>query len=180
MRIACTPLLVYLAYLQWTQWFFLTLCALIISDYLDGWFARTYNNTSELGAQLDSVGDILSSYALLGGIWFLWPEKIIAEKYFLTTAVLSYLIPFVFHSIKFKTMPSFHTTLAKLTTMLALPVLGLWIFLDFDIAIKLYCLVVLLVSIEYSIITSLLDQRKTDVVSAVHLIRQLQLQKQAD
>jgi CDP-diacylglycerol--glycerol-3-phosphate 3-phosphatidyltransferase len=62
LRIALIPVLLLLCYLPWEQgrtsaaWVFL---AAALTDWLDGWIARRWNQTSAFGAFLDPVADKL-------------------------------------------------------------------------------------------------------------------------
>ncbi len=62
LRIALIPVLVLLCYIPWTHgrtmaaWVFL---AAALTDWLDGWIARRWNQTSAFGAFLDPVADKL-------------------------------------------------------------------------------------------------------------------------
>ncbi len=68
LRIALIPLIVLLFYLDrpWSNWiaafFFITAC---ITDYLDGYFARTLKQTTRFGIFLDPVADKLLVAATL-------------------------------------------------------------------------------------------------------------------
>jgi cardiolipin synthase (CMP-forming) len=47
------------------------LLACLVSDFLDGWVARTFHLTSQFGAALDSIADVLTlSLAAVGMVVF--------------------------------------------------------------------------------------------------------------
>lgn len=56
-RLALVPVLVALAYFGEAQAFLAVLAVSLLSDAFDGYIARKLNQTTELGARLDSWGD---------------------------------------------------------------------------------------------------------------------------
>ena len=59
-RLALLPVMIALFFLpfSWAAWTCLGLYALgSISDFLDGWIARRYNQHSEFGAMMDPISD---------------------------------------------------------------------------------------------------------------------------
>lgn len=86
------------------------------SDVLDGWIARKYKLTSELGARLDSIADMMFYFVMLlkmipylleimpGGFW-------VAINSVVVVRAISYIVA----AIKYKKFASLHTYLNKLT-----------------------------------------------------------------
>lgn len=114
LRIAGT---VWLLFMEPLSKLFLVIYALTgISDILDGAIARKYGTTSELGAKLDSIADLLFYTLILIRImpvmWVTLPKKI----WFLVGAVLvvrgfSYLTA----ALKYHRFSSMHTYMNKFT-----------------------------------------------------------------
>lgn len=87
-----------------------------ISDVLDGWIARKTKNTSEFGAKLDSVSDLLFYAVMLIRIfpelWKRLPVKIwIAVGGILLLRLVSYL----YVAVRFHRFASLHTYWNKVT-----------------------------------------------------------------
>lgn len=91
-----------------------SLCGL--SDILDGWVARATHSTSELGAKLDSVADLLY-YAVMFSRVFpdLWEELPVQLWYVAGVVVALRIISYSFVAIKFHRFASLHTYMNKLS-----------------------------------------------------------------
>ena len=87
-----------------------------ISDVLDGYIARKTNQTSEFGAKLDSIADILF-YAVM--VFKIFPMLLSKLPFGFWCAVVGVLVVRIFAYIvaafKFKCFASLHTYLNKLT-----------------------------------------------------------------
>lgn len=80
-RLLIGPALRYLAWTGNTALFFLFFVTSLLSDVADGYLARKLNQVSELGAQLDSWGDLAIYVTAPIGVWWLWPERIQPEAW---------------------------------------------------------------------------------------------------
>ena len=169
LRILCSFVMVYVANLGVYSWFYTCLAIVVISDILDGWSARYFKNSSEFGARLDSVADIIAVYGLAFCVYCLWPDKFLAQKQYMYLALIAYIFPVFIHYIKFGNIPSFHTVMAKIAAIFTLPVLLIWVLLDIEFIVPIYCVYIVLVSLEYTLITLWLQERKTDITSFLHL-----------
>jgi cardiolipin synthase (CMP-forming) len=103
-----------------------------ITDYLDGWWARTYNQGSDFGRMLDPIVDkvliaalfiVLAANQTIHGMWLACPIIILARE-FLVAGLREYLGP------RGITVPV--TTLAKWKTTAQMAAIGLLI-LPFDL-----------------------------------------------
>ena len=113
-RILGTLVLLFLPPVSLLFFVIYSLCG--FSDILDGWVARKTNSTSEFGAKLDSIADLLF-YALviiklLPVLWRLLPAWI---WYIVGGVVLLRMISYVTAALKFHRFASLHTRLNKLT-----------------------------------------------------------------
>ena len=88
-RLALVPVLVALAYFGEAQAFLAVLAVSLLSDAFDGYIARKLNQTTELGARLDSWGDVLTYGAMILGLYWVWPEVFDAQVWFLVAALRS-------------------------------------------------------------------------------------------
>lgn len=76
-RIAAAAVLIWLATSDARSWFIGLLLAAGLSDVLDGWLARRFGWTSELGSRLDSAADIALVLAVIFGIWVFHPQVLL-------------------------------------------------------------------------------------------------------
>ena len=136
-RIAGTVVLLFLTPLTGAFFILYTLCG--FSDILDGWIARKTNATSEFGAKLDSIADLLF-YALviiklLPVLWRILPVWI---WYVVGGVVLVRLAAYLTAALKFHRFASLHTRMNKIT---GAAVFLLPYFLVFPCAV-VYCFIV--------------------------------------
>ena len=120
-RLALVPVLVALAYFGEAQAFLAVLAVSLLSDAFDGYIARKLNQTTELGARLDSWGDVLTYGAMILGLYWVWPEMFDAQVWFLVSATLSFVVPVLAALMKFGVYPSYHTLAAKTAAVLMAP-----------------------------------------------------------
>ena len=141
LRIAGTIGLLFTAPLSAIFFVVYTLCG--FTDILDGWIARATHSTSELGARLDSIADILfyavSIIKLLPTLWKLLPTWI---WYVVGGILLLRIVSYVTVAVKFRRFSSVHTRLNKVN---GAAVFLLPYFLTPSCAVT-YCIIVCLVS----------------------------------
>ena len=96
--------------------FFLIYIICGASDVLDGWLARKMSATSELGARIDSVADILF-YAVMLVKFFpiLWECLPVTIWYLVGVILLVRLFSYAVAAGKYKRFASLHTYMNKLT-----------------------------------------------------------------
>lgn len=91
-----------------------TLCG--ISDVLDGTIARATGNTSEFGAKLDSIADILFYTVMLVKILPLLVDALPGWIWYVVAAVIAVrIMAYVVAAFKYRKFASLHTYLNKLT-----------------------------------------------------------------
>ena len=95
-RIIAAPFLLLVAWLEMPTLFFILFGLMLLSDALDGIIARMLNQTSELGARLDSYGDILTYLTTPLAAWWLWPDLIKSEMNYIVAEIIIYILPAVF------------------------------------------------------------------------------------
>lgn len=167
-RIIAAPFLLLAGWLEMPTLFFILFGSMLLSDALDGIIARMLDQTSELGARLDSYGDILTYLSTPIAVWWLWPDLVKEELYYIIAAIIIYIMPAVFALIKFGKLASYHTWITKFSAVLmaagAIMLLGFDDNLLFHIAI--YFLVIEM--IENIAITLILSEQKNDIHSIWH------------
>jgi len=113
LRLLLAPVLLALAWNGQAKFFFYLLLGSLLTDALDGWIARKLNQTSELGARLDSWADMLTFLSLPFAGWWLRPDIVRQESVYLSVGIGFYLLAPACGWLKFRRLPSYHTWLAK-------------------------------------------------------------------
>ncbi len=142
------PVLFVFVHMEMNTAFLIGYILLGLTDYFDGKIARKYNMTSEIGASIDSVADVL--YYLASG-------------YFLFALYKSYLIPniipfiillvvvaitFTYSGFKFKKVNLLHTILQKACGLSVFSLLILSHFFDTTIFILIVIIVYIIAFLE--------------------------------
>ena len=109
LRLALVPVLIIAVCLKETNLFLLLLAISLLSDMLDGYFARKLQQVTEFGARLDSWADMATYAMMIIGIFYIWPVIFVEQLYFLIAATLSYVLPVVIALARFGSFPSYHT-----------------------------------------------------------------------
>ena len=87
-----------------------------ISDVLDGWIARRYHVTSELGTKLDTIADFAFYTVMLLKILPLLKELLPREIWlFVSVIILVRIISYSLAAVKYHRLSTLHTYLNKLT-----------------------------------------------------------------
>ncbi len=106
-------------FLLWSAWhgnritFLVLLAGVFLSDALDGFVARITNQITELGAILDSWADVITYLTIALSAWWLWPEVVKREKFYVLLIVASSLLPALIGMMKFGSFTSYHTLTVK-------------------------------------------------------------------
>ena len=112
-RLLLFPVLIYLAHQQKPLAFILVVIFVEFTDLLDGFLARLLNQTSELGAMLDSIGDFFVYTSYVIGAWLLWPDIVIEHRVVVIVISLSIVAPVLVGLIKYRELTSYHTWSTK-------------------------------------------------------------------
>ena len=114
LRIVATLLLLFLSLR--TIWFYVIYTISGLTDILDGWIARRTGTSSDFGARLDSVADLLFyGVVLFRFIPFLW--EALPMKIWIPVAVIVIvrIASYATAAVKYHRFASLHTWLNKLT-----------------------------------------------------------------
>lgn len=171
-RIIAAPFLLLTGWFENELLFFVLFALMLISDALDGIIARMLNQTSELGARLDSYGDILTYLTTPIAAWWLWPELIRSELNYIIAGIIIYVLPAFFSLLKFGSLASYHTWITKASAVLMSA--GVVVLLGFKhnflFHIAIYFLVIEM--LENIVITFILPEQKTDIHSIWHALKE--------
>ena len=118
LRLVLVPFLFLLAWIGEPNLFLILLCCSLLSDFADGYIARKLDQATELGAILDSWGDFVTYLSVPVCAWWLWPDIIRREVFFVITLVVSLTVPILLGFLKFGRLASYHTWGAKLSAVL--------------------------------------------------------------
>jgi len=171
LRIALVPVLVWLAWSQHPTLFLFAFAFSLATDLADGFFARRLHAGSELGARLDSWGD-LATYAVFPlCAWWLFRAQVTDQLLFVVAALVAFAAPTLVGLAKFRRITSYHTWLAK-AVAIAMGV-GLILYLGFDLPRVFQGAVLFLMveSIEEIAITAVLPQWRANVPSIFAALR---------
>jgi len=172
LRLGLVPVLVGLALAGLGDVFLLILVISLVSDVLDGYLARKLNQTSELGAKLDSWGDVLTYASMILGLYLIWPAIFSEQAAYLFAAMLSFTVPVALALRKFGAYPSYHTWGAKAAAVLIAPAYYVLILYAADDFFRLVIMFHVLVAVEEMAITLMLKQQRTNVGSVLSLARE--------
>jgi CDP-diacylglycerol--glycerol-3-phosphate 3-phosphatidyltransferase len=150
-------------------WVGVLVMMLVMTEWLDGFLARSLQAESVLGARLDTVADVTFCFSLLVAITLFYPTLIRHEATWIAVAAGSYLLSWLASWIKFRRLPSYHTWAAK----------GVWLVMSAGILcllmewtpwpfrIAMTCVV--LANLEAILITVVLNQCQVNVASIWHV-----------
>lgn len=168
-RILLAPVLLIVAWYGY-HWLFLGLWLFsYFTDVLDGFIARRFGLSSELGAKLDTAADFAIYSASPLAIWWLWPDLMRQEWPFFLAIMLSILLPPVIGFIKFQRMTSYHTLLVKLSIILVVFSLVYWFLGGSPWPFRLVTAVAIIAALEQIAITLMLPEPDVDVRSVITL-----------
>jgi CDP-diacylglycerol--glycerol-3-phosphate 3-phosphatidyltransferase len=173
LRLVLAPVLLVLAWRGAVTAFLVALSVSLLSDLCDGWFARRYDQATQLGTLLDSWGD-LATYAIVPlCAWWLWPELIRREAWYVGAIVCAYAFPIVLGYLKYGRLTSYHTWGAKLSAVL-MGASALVLFAGGPaLPFRISSWVLVLAELEEIAITTLLPEWRTNVRSILHARRLL-------
>lgn len=171
LRLALVPVLAVAACLNEAKLFLLLLGISLLSDMLDGYFARKLHQVTEFGARLDSWADMATYAMMILGLNLIWPVIFEQQLIYLIAATLSYILPVIVALIRFSSFPSYHTWGAKLAAVLIAPAFYLLILYDEQAFFRLVIMFHVVVAVEEIAITYMLKQPRTNVASILSILR---------
>ncbi len=176
-RLVLVPVLLYLAYYGHGDAFLILLAGSLLTDGLDGYLARRWNQTSELGARLDSWGDLFTYMAMLLGLYLLWPDIFQQQKWFFVLGFFTYLVPTLTCLLKFHELPRYHTWSAKLAAILMAPAYYSLVLLDTSSFFRGVIFFHIWVALEEVFITFTLNKNYYNVATVFHAREMMRRQR---
>ena len=169
-RIAAAPFLLLAGWLGFPMLFFVLFGMMLFSDILDGYIARRMNQITELGAKLDSLGDITTYLSTPLAVWWLWPEIIRQEALYIVVALAVYIFPAFFSLAKFGQLASYHTWITKVSAVLMSSGVLLLLIIGSTIIFHIAVLFLVVEAIENIAITLVLKEPRSNIRSLWHLL----------
>lgn len=173
LRLVLAPVLVWLAWTGQHTAFLATLSVSLLSDLTDGWFARRFDQATQLGTLLDSYGDLATYMTVPVCAWWLWPDLIRAEGWYAAAIVAAYVFPIVLGYLKYGRLTAYHTYGAKLSAV----VVGASAMLLFaggpPLPFRIATWILVLAELEEIAITTILAEWRANVPSILHARRLL-------
>jgi len=171
-RIIAAPFLLLTGWFGMPTLFYILFGLMLLSDALDGIIARMLDQTSELGARLDSYGDILTYLTTPLAVWWLWPDLIKEELYYIIAAIIIYILPAFFALLKFGKLASYHTWITKISAVLISA--GVVVLLVYDNNFLFHFAIYFLVieMLENIVITLILGEQTSNIHSIWHAWKQ--------
>ena len=167
-RLALVPVLLFFAYQGWAHSYLMLLAISLLTDGLDGYLARKWDQTSELGARLDSWGDFFTYSTMVLSLFWLWPNILWAQKWFFILGLITYLVPTVTCLLKFHELPRYHTWAAKLAAILMVPAYYALVLFDAPFFFRCVTLFHIWVALEEVFITFTLNRNHYNVPTVFH------------
>jgi CDP-diacylglycerol--glycerol-3-phosphate 3-phosphatidyltransferase len=175
LRILMAPILVLLAWRGASTAFLICFAFSLVTDIADGQIARRLGQTTELGARLDSWGDLLTYLAVLPALLWLQPQFVSEAGIAIGVVVTSYLIPIGAGFAKYRQLTSYHTRLNRFSAY-ALGASILIVFAAGDaLAFYIAAAIALVAQTEELAITAVLPDWHENVPSLRHALRKRRL-----
>ena len=119
LRLLGTPALFPLVRLESPAPFLAWYAVLALTDFLDGFLARRWHETTELGAMLDSVADIAFYLATAAVVWIRFPQYVRPNLAWLAAAVAMLVVLIAYTRLRFGRVLLPHTHLSRAAGILA-------------------------------------------------------------
>jgi cardiolipin synthase len=171
-RLLVFPFVLYLVFAGKQSLFAIFITVSLVSDFLDGFIARTFNMQTEIGAKLDSWADTGTYILALLAVYFFKWEDFSQHLYPLIGFVIVLSASYVVVFVKFKSLIGLHTYLFKITGYLQGGFFVMLFLLGFFAWFYYVAIFVgILACIEEIIIILLIPQPRTNVKGLYWVIR---------
>jgi CDP-diacylglycerol--glycerol-3-phosphate 3-phosphatidyltransferase len=170
-RFVAAPGLLWLAWQGHGIAFMVLLAIAFLTDLLDGLAARLTGQVSQFGATLDSWADVITYLTIALGCWWLWPDVVHRELFFVGLIVASCLLPAFAGFSKFGCFTSYHTWGVKI----AAASMGLSLYVMFLSGpawpFRVAAVICILAAIEEIALTLLLSEPESNVRSVWDVLK---------
>ncbi len=140
-RLVFLPLLYVFLWQGHLLLFFITFTILGSTDFFDGYLARKLNQVSQLGKVLDTVADMFFYISVAYFLYYLYPQAILSNRYFLIAAFSVYALSFIIPLILFHKMYTLHTRILRSNAVLVFFMMLLSFFMNTSILLSLILII---------------------------------------
>lgn len=170
-RFVAAPVLLWLAWHNYPYTFMGLLAITFATDLLDGVAARLTGQVSQFGATLDSWADVTNYLTIALCCWWLWPDVVRRELFYVGLIIASCLLPALAGIIKFGRFTSYHTWGVKI----AAASMGLTLYVLFlggpPWPFRIAAIICILAAIEEILITLLLPKPESNLRSVWDVLK---------
>ncbi len=170
-RLALVPVLLSLAWFGLARTFFVSLIVSVLTDAVDGYLARRLNQTTHLGAKLDSWADLSTQLSLPLCGWWLRPELVQQEAPYLAAGIVFYLAAIAVGFLKFRRLTSYHSWGGKLSAIAVGAAVLVFFANGPGWPLRIAMPIVILSCLEEIAITAVLPERRDNVTSLRHALQ---------
>jgi CDP-diacylglycerol--glycerol-3-phosphate 3-phosphatidyltransferase len=139
-----------LLYFIWDKSYiiFSVLLVIGVTDVLDGYFARKFNQKTIFGAWLDSIADFIFHISLILCVMIYDFNYILEYKYFIFVIILLKILSLIICFIKYKKLGFLHTLGNKITGIILFSGICTFVLLKIDIVIWIGIFISIISSFE--------------------------------
>ena len=170
-RFIAAPVLLWLAWNGYGIAFMGLLAVAFLTDLLDGMVARLTGQVTQFGATLDSWADVIIYLTIALCCWWLWPEMVRRELFYVGLIIASCLLPALAGILKFGRFTSYHTWGVKI----AAASMGLTLYILFlygsSWPFRIAAIICILAAIEEIVITLLLSEPESNLRSVWDVLK---------
>jgi phosphatidylglycerophosphate synthase len=170
-RFIAAPVLLWLAWNGHGVAFMGLLAVAFLTDMLDGMVARMTGQVTQFGATLDSWADVITYLTIALCCWWLWPEIVRRELFYVGLIIASCLLPALAGILKFGRFTSYHTWGVKIAA--ASMGLTLYILFLYGLAwpFRIAAVICIMAAIEEIVITWLLPEPESNLRSVWDVLK---------
>lgn len=170
-RFVAAPVLLWMAWHDYPIAFMGLLAITLASDLLDGVAARLTGQVTQFGATLDSWADVITYLTIALCCWWLWPDVVSRELFYVGLIVASCLLPALAGILKFGQFTSYHTWAVKV----AAAAMGLTLYVLFlggpTWPFRMAAVMCIVAAIEEILITWLLPEPESNLRSVWDVLK---------
>ena len=171
-RLTGVPVLFLLITFPEPWWFLAWFILLGITDSLDGYLARKWNQVSEFGAFLDTIADIAYYISAAWFLYQLFPHIIIPNLGYLAVFFVIFGLVLMYTLIRFRKVHMLHTHISRLCGVLVFSAMIASFFTDTTLFLRAIILLYTLAFIEFMLIFTLFGEVSANTRSIFAAARQ--------